>query len=105
MITTSYFYQNARDGFNHIGLLMDDGQVILTVKIHYINHTWESYNGQTARKAVCRKYMQAADRRAIESAKKALGYSRATAKVKAEAARYLEIWPTYQEVKKELATL
>ena len=39
MITTSYYYQKARDGFNHIGLLMNGGQVILTVKIHYINRT------------------------------------------------------------------
>lgn len=105
MITTSFYYQNCRDGFNHIGLLLNDGDVILTTKVHYINRTWESYNGQTARRRVCAEYMQAAERRAIESTKWALGYSRATAKVKAAAARYVETWPTYQEVKKHLQTL
>lgn len=105
MITTTYYYQKARDGFNHIGLLMYGGQVILTVKIHYINRTWESYSGQEARRRVCAEYMQAAERRAIESTKRAFGYSRATAKVKAAAARYVETWPTYQEVKKHLQTL
>lgn len=36
-------YKNARDGFNHFATLMYNGNDVETVKSHYINRTWESY--------------------------------------------------------------
>lgn len=45
MITTAYYFQNCRCGFNHVAVLMFNGEVINTNKVHYINRTWESYNG------------------------------------------------------------
>jgi hypothetical protein len=38
---------DARDGFNHFATLYVDGVERETVKVHYINRTWESYEFQS----------------------------------------------------------
>jgi len=36
-------FEKARDGFNHIAVLLVDGREVERAKAHYINRTWESY--------------------------------------------------------------
>lgn len=105
MITTNYYFQDCRDGFNHIGILLNDGEIIQTAKIHYINRTWESYDGQTARKEVCRKYLRVIEERNKERAKKATGRARMCEAVKMEFSRLMSSSELYKEVQKHLETL
>lgn len=105
MITTTYYFQNCRDGFNHVGLLMNDGHVIATAKVHYINRTWENYNGQTARKKVCRKEINSMEKRAFEIAKEETNKQRRCPAVCEAARGILDGWGLYNEIKKHLNTL
>lgn len=42
-ITIECKYKNCRDGFSHYATLIYNGNDVETVKVHYINRTWESY--------------------------------------------------------------
>jgi hypothetical protein len=81
MITTAYYFQNCRCGFNHVAILMFNGEVINTNKVHYINRTWESYNGQTARRSVCSKEIKDLEIWAVRLAKQQTGKKRICADV------------------------
>lgn len=89
MITTTYFFQNCRDGFNHVALLMNNGTVINKKSTHYINRTWESYNGQTARRRVCEAEIKDLELWAVRLAKQETGRRRVCAEVNKVAAKYL----------------
>ena len=39
--------KKARDGFNHVAILLLDGNVADRARAHYINRTWESYEFQS----------------------------------------------------------
>lgn len=49
-------YQSGRYGFNHIGKIFYKGRLINTIKLHYINRTWEEYTYQSLLK-VCEDWI------------------------------------------------
>lgn len=105
MITTSYYFQNCRDGFNHIGVLYHNGEEVHRTKVHYINRTWESYTGQTAMRCACRECMAYLESLIKERAKAHTGHKRMCKEARQEYAVLLANSPFYQEVKKHYETL
>jgi len=47
--------ESSRNGFNHVCTLMVNGRDRESVKVHYINRTWESYEFETALKKLLDK--------------------------------------------------
>lgn len=82
-VSSRYVFGKCRDGFNHFGKLFINGSLVAESKCHYINRTWEAYNGQNARKSACYNWMEARKESIKESIKERLGLKRATPKVKA----------------------
>lgn len=81
-VTSSYTFGDCRSGFNHFGELCIDGKVVARSKCHYINRTWEVYNGQTARKVACHNWMECHKEVVKNNLKERLGLKRVTPKVK-----------------------
>lgn len=105
MITTTYYYQDCRDGFNHIGILMNDGEVIQTAKVHYINRTWESYTGRTAMRCACRECMAYLESLIKERAKEHTGHKRMCKEAQREYDVLIAGNSLYQEIRKHYEAL
>lgn len=105
MVTTSYFFQNCRDGFNHVAILIVNGEIINRAKVHYINRTWESYNGQTARRRVCANELAQMEAAAVRRAKDQTGRRRVCPVVKNAAAVILANNSLYNDIKKHYNSL
>ena len=104
MITSTYFFQNCRDGFNHVAILMLDGKVINKKSTHYINRTWESYNGQTARRRACECEIKRLESWAVSLAKQETGRRRVCAEVNELAQKFLA-GTYYQDLKNHYDSL
>ncbi len=48
-------YKKARDGFNHVAVLIVNGNTVDKVRVHYINRTWESYKFQSVMERLIEK--------------------------------------------------
>lgn len=86
-VRSFYEYGNCRDGFNHFGYLLINGELACKSKCHYINRTWESYDGQSVRKLACHNWMEARKSNILEGVKYELGLKRATKKAREIAAQ------------------
>ena len=104
-VSSSYVFSDCRDGFNHFGKLIIDGEVAARSKCHYINRTWESYDGQTARKEACRNWMKAHEESVKNVIKERLGLKRATPKVKQLTIEELTRDTKFQAVKQHYSNL
>lgn len=82
-VSSSYVFGDCRNGFNHFGKLFINGVLVAESKCHYINRTWEVYNGQTARKVACSNWIDSHKESVKDAVKERLGLKRATPKVKA----------------------
>lgn len=98
-VSSSYEFGDCRDGFNHFGKLFINGKKVAESKCHYINRTWEVYNGQSARKYACWKWMKAHEESVKNTIKERLGLKRATQKVKQLLPEELVKDAKYQAVK------
>ena len=98
-VSSSYVFSNCRDGFNHFGKLLINGEIVAESKCHYINRTWEVYNGQSARKSACWNWMQSHEESVKEAIKKRMGLKRTTPKVKELLVEELAKDAKYQAVK------
>lgn len=58
---------SSRSGFNHVVTLMDNGREVSSVKVHYINRTWERYDYETALQRLLEKsdFLSDADKHAF----------------------------------------
>ncbi|MCQ2383160.1 MAG: hypothetical protein MJ060_05060 [Clostridia bacterium] len=97
-ITSNYEFQNCRDGFNHIGHLFVNGAMVSKRRVHYINRTWEVYNGQTARKLACEQWLTNHRNEVAENAKAQLNVKRATKASKELTEKNLAADQLYQAV-------
>ena len=104
-VSSSYVFGDCRDGFNHFGKLLINGEKVAESKCHYINRTWESYDGQTSRKEACRNWMKAHEESVKNAIKERLGLKRATAKVKQLAIEELTRDAEFQAVKQHYSSL
>lgn len=104
-VSSRYEFGDCRDGFNHFGKLFINGSLVAESKCHYINRTWEVYNGQTARKCACWNWMESRKEDIKESIKERLGLKRATPKVKALLEEELKKDAEYKAVKKHYDNL
>ena len=98
-VSSSYVFGNSRDGLNHFGKLLINGEIVAESKCHYINRTWEVYNGQSARKSACWNWMQSHEESVKEAIKKRMGLKRTTPKVKELLVEELAKDAKYQAVK------
>lgn len=98
-VSSSYVFGNCRYGFNHFGKLLINGEIVAESKCHYINRTWEVYNGQSARKSACWNWMQSHEESVKEAIKKRMGLKRTTPKVKELLVEELAKDVKYQAVK------
>ena len=98
-VSSSYVFGNCRNGFNHFGKLLINGEIVAEIKCHYINRTWEVYNGQSARKSACWNWMQSHEKSVKEAIKKRMGLKRTTPKVKELLVEELAKDVKYQAVK------
>lgn len=98
-VSSSYVFGNCRHGFNHFGKLLINGEIVAESKCHYINRTWEVYNGQSARKSACWNWMQSHEESVKEAIKKRIGLKRTTPKVKELLVEELAKDAKYQAVK------
>lgn len=98
-VSSSYVFGNCCDGFNHFGKLLINGEIVAESKCHYINRTWEVYNGQSARKSACWNWMQSHEESVKEAIKKRIGLKRTTPKVKELLVEELAKDVKYQAVK------
>ena len=98
-VSSSYVFGNCRDGFNHFGKLLINGEIVAESKCHYINRTWEVYNGQSARKSAWWKWMQSHEESVKEAIRKRMGLKRTTPKVKELLVEELAKDAKYQAVK------
>lgn len=98
-VSSSYVFGNCRYGFNHFGKLLINGEIVAESKCHYINRTWEVYNGQSARKSACWNWMQSHEESVKEAIKKRIGLKRTTPKVKELLVEELAKDVKYQAVK------
>lgn len=98
-VSSSYVFGNCRYGFNHFGKLLINGEIVAESKCHYINRTWEVYNGQSARKSACWNWMQSHEESVKEAIKKRIGLKRTTPKVKELLVEELAKDAKYQAVK------
>ena len=98
-VSSSYVFGNCRNGFNHFGKLLINGEIVAESKCHYINRTWEGYNGQSARKSSCWNWMQSHEESVKEAIKKRIGLKRTTPKVKELLVEELAKDAKYQAVK------
>lgn len=98
-VSSSYVFGNCRHGFNHFGKLLINGEIVAESKCHYINRTWEVYNGQSARKSACWNWMQSHEESIKEAIKKRIGLKRTTPKVKELLVEELAKDVKYQAVK------
>lgn len=94
-----------RDGFNHYGFLYINEELVSRVKAHYINRTWERYEGQSVRKSACYEWMESHKNEIKDSVKAELGLKRATPKVYAELERRLAEDETYKLVEEHYKSL
>lgn len=104
-VSTSYEFQNCRDGFNHIATLWINDIYAAKTKVHYINRTWEAYNGQTAMKNVCKGWMDITRDEMKEALKVKLGVKRATKKVLEQLEVEIANNEKYQVVKRHYESL
>ena len=104
-VSSSYVFSDCRDGFNHFGKLIIDGEVAARSKCHYINRTWESYDGQTARKEGWRNWKKAHEESVKNAIKERLGLKRATPKVKQLTIEELTRDTKFQAVKQHYSNL
>ena len=98
-VSSSYVFCNCRHVFNHFGKLLINGEIVAESKCHYINRTWEVYNGQSARKSACWNWMQSHEESVKEAIKKRIGLKRTTPKVKELLVEELAKDAKYQAVK------
>ena len=98
-VSSSYVFGDCRDGFNHFGKLLINGEKVAESKCHYINRTWEAYDGQSARKYACRNWMKTHEESVKEAIKKRIGLKRTTPKVKELLVEELAKDSKYQAVK------
>ena len=98
-VSSSYVFGNCRHGFNHFGKLLINGEIVAESKCHYINRTWEVYNGQSVRKSACWNWMQSHEESVKEAIKKRIGLKRTTPKVKELLVEELAKDAKYQAVK------
>lgn len=78
---TVIFYneaRGARDGFNHFSEMYIDGERIASVKVHYINRTWECYRFQSAMKKAVYSAAEEATEKLISIFKETKGRKRVT---------------------------
>ena len=104
-VSSSYVFGNCRNGFNHFGKLLINGEIVAESKCHYINRTWEVYNGQSARKSACWNWMQSHEESVKEAIKKRIGLKRTTPKVKELLVEELAKDAEYQAVKSHYNSL
>lgn len=104
-VSSSYVFGNCRDGFNHFGKLFINGSLVAESKCHYINRTWEVYNGQSARKLACWNWMECRKENTKDAIKERLGLKRATPKVKALLEEELNNDAEFNAVKKHYEEL
>lgn len=105
MYSTIYYFQKCRDGFNHVGILICDGVTVRTAKVHYINRTWESYDGQTARQKVTKEEINVFEDWAKSLAKRETGKNWRSQDTKKAYQNILAGSSKYQELKKHYESL
>lgn len=84
-VSLTAYYMNCRDGFNHLAdMWVNYKPVVQNQKIHYINRTWERYDGQSVMMSAVRGIQD--DRKAELKAKYLTdnNYGRLTPKRKEE---------------------
>ncbi len=75
-------WKSKRNGFKHVSTLFVDGAEVLTETAHYINRTWESYQFQTAMRAVVYTLLEELKSTLIATYKEEHGVTRVSANLR-----------------------